>query len=103
MAALILGVLMLGIAVLLIVAHVRVRAQTAERAADRVRRSLAGRRDANGRAEVLRWGARPLSENMIKDIAESDGYSFAGASSSGSGLTRLQFVAPSSGKLTIDD
>lgn len=38
MAALILGVLMLGIAVLLIVAHVRVRAQTAERAADRVRR-----------------------------------------------------------------
>lgn len=104
MAALILGPIFLVLAVVLAVSHIRVRRQTAEQAVTRVRRALQGKRNAKGCVELARWGMRPLSDHMIKDVALADGCAFRGTRVlPGSGMTALEFVPPTQRKLSLDD
>lgn len=104
MAALILGPILFGVAVVLALVHIRVRRQTAEQAVARVRRALYGKRNAQGRVEVQRWGMRPLSDHMIKDVAHAEGCAFHDTRVlPGSGLTALEFTSPTPRKLSLDD
>nr|WP_042183472.1 hypothetical protein [Kibdelosporangium sp. MJ126-NF4]CEL15540.1 hypothetical protein [Kibdelosporangium sp. MJ126-NF4]CTQ98206.1 hypothetical protein [Kibdelosporangium sp. MJ126-NF4] len=75
--------------VVLIWRYVRVKRQTAESAAHRVRAALRGNERGN-ETKVYLADCHPLSVHMIKDLGETEGYRYQRTASTRSG-TELRF------------
>lgn len=92
------------LALYLTVSEIRVMRRPTDVAIDYVRRSLSSPQPGSHVSEVVLNHAPPLSDQMIKDIAESRGYRYIGTISRHSNTT-LQFQRKDakSGGLSIDE
>ncbi|WP_007024303.1 hypothetical protein [Saccharomonospora iraqiensis] len=96
-----------GITVLLalwyVVESIRVRRQSFRRAIRRVEQEVAATRPPGDPALVRMWTVRPLSEHMVKRMAELSGFRFIGKQTH-NGIPALAFAPPKdSRKLSIHD
>lgn len=91
-------------ALYLVVSEVRMVRRPTAAAIDYVRRSLSSPRTDSGQCEVVLNHALPLSDHMVKDIAESRGYQFVGTVSRHSNTTlQFQRVGGERTGLSIDE
>ncbi|WP_019808670.1 hypothetical protein [Saccharomonospora halophila] len=99
-----------GIAVLLalwfVIDVVKARRQSFHRAVRRVEREMARPQPPGKPSLVLTWMIHPLSEHMVKRIAELGGFRFLGQQQAYNGARALAFAPPKNSpkqKLSIHD
>lgn len=89
------GAALFALVVLWIVGdRIRRWTQSVEKARAQVAQELGKPRPAGEPAEVTAWSAHPLSEHMIKDLAESRGFRYLGEKGTYNGTRALTFQPP---------